>query len=249
MKNEAILRDVLSFWSWQHQKRSELEGLVPMSFAIFPIHVSEIFALATKKWGQVIQSAAPVTQNHLPKTEDPMLQNATRLRKSALGPPNISDEHVSCFAPATVNASLRIFFKCPTPTPCACRAKRHLNVQKWSEHVLRLTFWLGNCFAPQRRALFRHLNFQKRSNTDAVHFLSISTSNSGPNMWCFYNGVQFFISHPTRWLRTSRFSEPILRPAGATNHWENMVIRDFSTLSRACIFFLLTLSLFFLLLL
>ena len=44
-----------------------------------------------------------------------MLQNATSVRKSAPGPPNISDEHVSCTAPATENASLQILFKCPTP--------------------------------------------------------------------------------------------------------------------------------------
>jgi len=44
-------------------------------------------------------------QNHLSKPEDMMLQNATPLRKSAPGPPNSSDEHVSCTAPA----------KCPTP--------------------------------------------------------------------------------------------------------------------------------------
>ena len=28
--------------------------------------------------------------------------------------------------------------------PCACHAKRHLNVQKWSEHEVLLAFWLGN---------------------------------------------------------------------------------------------------------
>ena len=28
---------------------------------------------------------------------------------------NISDEHVSCTAPATENASLHVLFKCPTP--------------------------------------------------------------------------------------------------------------------------------------
>ena len=44
-----------------------------------------------------------------------MLQNATPLRKSAPGPPNISDEHVSCTAPATENASSQIPFKCLTP--------------------------------------------------------------------------------------------------------------------------------------
>ena len=44
-----------------------------------------------------------------------MLQNATPLRKSAPWPPNISDEYVSCTAPATDNASLQILCKCPTP--------------------------------------------------------------------------------------------------------------------------------------
>ena len=58
-----------------------------------------------------------------------------------------------------------------------------------------------------------------------------------------HNGVQFFISHLARWLRTRRFSEPTFRPSGATNHWKNTVFRDFSTLSYTYIFFLLTLSL------
>ena len=31
------------------------------------------------------------------------------------GPPNSSDEHVSCTAPATETAALQILFKCPTP--------------------------------------------------------------------------------------------------------------------------------------
>jgi len=64
---------------------------------------------------KVVPGAAPVTQNHLPETEDLMLQNVTFLRKSAPGPPNSSDEHVSCNAPVTENASLQILFKCPTP--------------------------------------------------------------------------------------------------------------------------------------
>ena len=42
-----------------------------------------------------MRSAAPVTQNNLSKPEDLVLQNATPLRKSAAGPPNSSDEHVS----------------------------------------------------------------------------------------------------------------------------------------------------------
>ena len=50
------------------------------------------------------------------------------------------------------------------------------------------------CFAPQRRALFRHLNFQKWSDTEVtskcasrhngVHFFDISTSKSAPRPRC-----------------------------------------------------------------
>ena len=139
---------------------------------------------------------------------------------------------------------MQILFKCPTPAmvfgnatrpsrfahfltrrtiPCACHAKRHLNLQKCAS---------------------RH---------NGVHFFDISTSKSVPNLRCFllftykcasrHNGVHFFISHLARWLRTRRFSEPTFRPSGATNHWKNAVFRDFPTFSRICIFFLLTLSL------
>ena len=62
------------------------------------------------------------------------------------------------------------------------------------------TFDLEMCFAPQRRALFRHLKFQKWSENgvvlniltwkcasrhNGVHFFDISTSKSGPRMVCF----------------------------------------------------------------
>ena len=45
--------------------------------------------------------------------------------------------------------------------PCACHAKRHLYLQKWSEPLVFLTFDFDMCFAPQPRALFPHRNFQK----------------------------------------------------------------------------------------
>ena len=61
-------------------------------------------------------------------------------------------------------------------------------------------FDLEMCFAPQRRALFRHLNFQKWTDAgvlctfwlrrcawrhNGVHFFDISTSKSGPDLVCF----------------------------------------------------------------
>ena len=211
-------------------------------------------------------------------------------------------------------------------------AKRHLNLQKWSETLVFCTFWLGNvlrattactfstsqlpkvvrdrqflallaskcasrhngvhffdisisksgptlrcfvhfdlemCFAPQRRALFRHLNFQKWSDAEvfctfwlgnvlrATTACTFSTSQlpkvvRPPGVFNIltskcasrHNGVQIFISHLASWLRTRRFSEPTFRPSGATNHWKNTVFRDFPTFSRICIFCpLITLSL------
>jgi len=57
------------------------------------------------------------------------------------------------------------------------------------------TFDFEMRFAPQRRALFRHLNFQRWSEPvltskcalrhNGVHFFDISTSKSGPNLVCF----------------------------------------------------------------
>ena len=152
-----------------------------------------------------------------------MLQNATPLRKSPPGPPNSSDEDVSCTAPATENASLQILFKCPTPAivfgnatnphvlltfekvhnplrlprettserPKVARtcgvlhiltskcASRHNGVHFFDistsksgpSMVCFVHFDFEMCFAPQRRALFRHLNFQKWSeHVCFVHF-------------------------------------------------------------------------------
>ena len=78
-------------------------------------------------------------------------------------------------------------------------------------------FDLEICFAPQRRALFRHRNFQKWS--EAGMFCTFSLGN-------VVRAYIFFISHLASWLRTRRFSEPIFRPSGATNHWKNTMHRD-----------------------
>ena len=136
------------------------------------------------------------------------------------------------------------------------------------ELVCFVHFHLEMCFAPQRRALFRHRNFQKWSGagvfctfslgnvlraTTACTF-STSQLQKVVRSWCVlyiftwkcasrHNGVHFFISHLASWVRTRRFSEPTFRPSGATNHWKNTVNRDFPTFSRICIFFLLIFSL------
>ena len=129
-------------------------------------------------------------------------------------------------------------------------------------------FDLETCFAPQRRTLFQHLNFQKWSGAEVFCTFWLANVLRATTAYTFstsqlpkvvrswgvlyiltckcasrHNGVQFFISHLASWLRTRRFSEPTFRPSGASNHWKNTVFRDFPTFSRICIFFLLTLSL------
>ena len=202
-----------------------------------------------------------------------MLQNATPLRKSAPWPPNISDEHVFCTAPATENASLQILFKCPMPAilfgdatnphvlltfdkvhnplrlPHETRSECPKVVRTPSDFLYILTskcasrhngmhffiffdiatsksgpnlvcfvhFDFEMCFSPQRRALFRHRNFQKWSEPGVLctfwlrHVLRASTActfstSQLPKVvreWCAlhiltskcascHNGVHFF---------------------------------------------------------
>ena len=123
------------------------------------------------------------------------------------------------------------------------RASRHNCVHFFdsstSKSGLRMVgfvhFDLEMWFAPQQRALFRHLNFEKCSEGEV--FLPFTSTCA----WR-HNGIQFFIAYLARWLRTRCFSKPTFRPSGATNHWKNTLNRDFSTFSRTYLFFLLILS-------
>ena len=111
------------------------------------------------------------------------------------------------------------------------------------------------CFAPQRRALFRHRNCQKWSEPlvfctfslgnvlRATTACTFSTSQLPKviRTWCVlyiltskcasrHNGVQFFITHLASWLHTRRFSEPTFRPSGASNHWKEHSVSRLSYL-------------------
>ena len=121
--------------------------------------------------------------------DDWMLSQASCLsinQAASTGPPNSSDEHISCTAPATENASLQILFNCPTPAIVfgnATKSPRFAHfwqraqslapaTQNDSERpkVLRTPlvfcdFDFEMCFAPQRRAgpklrCFIHFDFE-----------------------------------------------------------------------------------------
>ena len=175
---------------------------------------------------------------------------------------------------------------------------RHLNLQKWSEPLVFLTFWLPNVLRATMACTFSTSQLPKvvrewcvlyiltskcASRHNGVHFFNISTAKSGPNLVCFAHFDLAMCFAPQRralfqHLNCQKWSEPgvfcafwlgnVLRattacnfssliwPAGSApaalasllfdppepqNHWKNTVFRDFPTFSRICIFFLLTL--------
>ena len=76
------------------------------------------------------------------------------------------------------------------------------------------------CLAPQRRALFRHLNFQKCSERKVLFAFSLANVLRATTA----------CTHLARWLRTRRFSEPTFRPSGPTNHSDSFSSLIFSLL-------------------
>ena len=83
--------------------------------------------------------------------------------------------------------------------PCACHAKRHLNLQK-CEHVVFCTFWLRHVLRATTACTFSTsqlpkvvrtpsvlciLTWKCASRHNGVHFFDIWTSKSGPNVVCF----------------------------------------------------------------
>ena len=118
------------------------------------------------------------------------------------------------------------------------RRVHHLNFPNWSKHVVCVcTYWLRNVLRATTECTFSTSQLPKVLRCWGVLYMLTSKCAS-----C-HNGMQFFTPHLPRWLRTRRFNKPTFRPSGATNHWKNIVFRDFSTFLRTCVFFLLTLSL------
>ena len=190
-----------------------------------------------------------------------MLQNASPLRKSAPWPPNISHEHVFCTAPATENASLQILdphvlltfdkvhnplrllyiltskcaSRCCATTACTFSTSQLPKVaRQCPTRVCFVHFDFEMCFAPQRRALFRHLNFQKWS---------------GPGVFC-----AFWLRNVLRATAACTFSSLIWPDGSAPAALASLLFdpprshkslekHSVSRFSRICIFFLLTLSL------
>ena len=111
---------------------------------------------------------------------------------------------------------------------------QHQNGPKWSKHVMFCTFWLANVLRATAACHFWTSEIPKSVRDCGV--LRILTCKCAFR----HSGVQFLSSPLTTWLRTRRFNRPTFRLTWHTNHWKNTAFRDFSNISRACIFFLLT---------
>ena len=122
------------------------------------------------------------------------------------------------------NASCQILFKCPTPAIVFGHATRPSRFAH---------FW-------QRAESLAPATQNDRNMLRATTACTFSTSHLPKvvRAWCAlyiltwkcasrHNGVQLFISHLARWLRTRRFSEPTFRPSGGTNHWKTHCFATF----------------------
>ena len=280
IKNKAILRDFLQKW----KVKCSADSPVTMRFEIFPLHLSkvrlprkidarsyEVLHLSRKIilanlqiWCSKMQ---PLSGNQRPDLLTSLMNMSFVLRlpqKMHLCRSSSNVPHLPWFLEMRQSPHVLL-----TAQSLAPATRNDIWTSKSGANMWCFVhFDFEMCFAPQRRALFRHLNFQKWSDagvfctfwlrnvlrTTRACTFSTSQLPKVVRTWSFFsfftykcasrhNGVHFFISHLARWLRTRRFSEPTFRPSGATNHWKNTVFRDFPTFSRICIFFLLTLSL------
>ena len=109
--------------------------------------------------------------------------------------------HAKCIFedPLQMSHACHRFWKC-YKTLTFCSLLTHIRTSTSAPYPsVFCTFDFKICFAPQRHALFRHLNFQKWSGAgvlyiltskcasrhNGVHFFDISTSKSGPVLVCF----------------------------------------------------------------
>ena len=245
LENEAILRDVLKVWTWQHQKRSNSarllhssklttsktkqfcetsfknrklsaaltasyqcvsrffqsiclnycarhEKLMPGRYEV--LHLSRKIISANLQIG--CSKMQPLSGNQCPDLQTALMNMSLVLRlprKMHLCRSSSNGHHSwKCYKTLTFWSLLT---RCTIP--CACHAKRHLNLQEWSVHGVLCTFSLRNVLrattactfsTPEPPKVVRQwcvlyiLTSKCASHHNGVHFFDISTSKSGPRI-------------------------------------------------------------------
>ena len=193
-------KDVRNFSSWQHQKQSnsarrpsKMESWV-QSWRLRTPSISfcvKCCACCEKKCCQVIRCAAPVTQNHLCKTEDLMLQNGTCLRKWAPGGPDLltslTNMSLVLRLPRKMHLRRSSSYAPRLPTLLKLLQNRHLLLIFDKVHnPLRLPHETTSERPKVVRTCgaFNILTWKSASRHSSVHFFDISTSTNAPTLKC-----------------------------------------------------------------
>ena len=194
IKNETILRDVLQKWTVE----CRADGLEPMRFAFFPVHLSKVLrchekvmpghmplVLRLPRKMHLCRSSSNVPRlpSFLEMLQNPhvlltfdKVRNPLRLPREATSePPKVVRTPTAC----TFSTS-----QLPKVVPAWCvfniltskSASRHngvhffdISTSKSHPNLLCFVhFDFEVCFAPQQRALSRHLNFQKWSKNGVL---------------------------------------------------------------------------------
>ena len=272
IQDEGILRDFLNFGTWHHPERSNsarrpqflnlttsktkqfcetssnMESwvqswrLVPMRFAIFPLHLSKVLRLPRKSnarlyevlhlSGKIIfpklkiwcSKMQPLSGNQGPHLLTSLMNMSLVLRlprKMHLCRSSSNAPRLPLFLEMLQNPHVLLTFdkvhnplRLPRKTP-----SERPNVQKCSKPVSVLHFWFRNVLRATTACTFSTSQLPKVLRGWGVLYMLTWKRASR------HNGVQFFISHLASWLRTRRFREPTFRPSGATNHWKNTLFR------------------------
>ena len=125
--------------------------------------------------------------------------------------------------------------------PCACHAKRHLNVKKCSGAEVFCTFWLGNLLRATTASTFSTsqllkvlrswsvlyiLTWKFASRHNGVHFFDITTSKSAPKLMCFVHfDLEICFAPERRALFRHRNFEKCSGPEVFCTFWLRNVLR------------------------
>ena len=158
-----------------------------MRFAIFPVHLSKVLRLPRKSdarsYEVLLRLSLKMTSANLKISGSKM----PPLRKSAPGPPNSSDEHVSCAAPATENASLRSPSNVPRLPTSFGDATKPLRFSHFWQSAESLAPAAQNHLQVVRACgAFNILAWKCASRHNGVHFFASSTSKSAPSIVHFH---------------------------------------------------------------
>ena len=184
IKNEAILWDFPQKWKLE----CRADGLVPLRFAIFPLHLCKALRLPRKSDArsyEVLHPSRKIISANLKIWCSKMQLLSGNQRPDLLTSLSYRACHAKCIFPDPLQMSHACdrFWKCYKALtvwsllarcriPCACNAKPHLNVESGPRPSVFYTFRFHMCFAPQRGA-------------HGVHFFDMSTSKSAPRTGVF----------------------------------------------------------------